>query len=122
MGTAHGPISAKRSYDFDQKLPVSLQGDPYLSTSSHVRDASRDSGLGYPVTPYQDQSVMEIDDGFDGGQMGAPSQHVAQGHALQQQQTPMMQNPEEIDLLGNSSMLGDLNQESHLFSSGAAWV
>lgn len=71
-GGAHGQLHSKRSFDFTMggmdhhRIPVTLQGDPYLS--EHGRQASHDSGLGYPVTPYQgEQGMLDYEEGFDGG-------------------------------------------------------
>ena len=84
----HSQLQAKRSFDISMmeqhKVPVTLQGDPYLS--EHGRQASHDSGLGYPVTPYQgDQGLMEYEEGFDNGLQsvnhmggGGASNHVNQ--------------------------------------------
>ncbi len=83
----HGQLQSKRSFDITlmehhaNKVPVTLQGDPYLS--EHGRQASHDSGLGYPVTPYQDHGMMDYEEGFDGnlqsmGHVGGASNQINQ--------------------------------------------
>ena len=47
------------------RAPPSLYNDPYLSSSSHVRQASHDSGLGATALPYQSDMGMEFDEGMD---------------------------------------------------------
>ena len=65
----HPHLQVKRSFDLvepgnSNKVPVSLQGDPYLN--EHARQASHDSGLGYPVTPFQGEpSIMDLEEGYD---------------------------------------------------------
>lgn len=58
----------------DARVPATLYSDPYLSSSHvrqashdsglHVRQASHDSGLGAPGLPYQSE-VMEFDEGME---------------------------------------------------------
>ena len=58
----------------DNRVPATLYSDPYLSSSHvrqashdsglHIRQASHDSGLGAPGVPYQSEG-MEFEEGMD---------------------------------------------------------
>ena len=48
------------------RIPTTLYGDPYLSSSGHTHQASHDSGLGVPTMPYpSDIGMMDLDEGMD---------------------------------------------------------
>ena len=135
----HPQLQPKRSYDLAMmdhtgaSVPVTLQSDPYLS--EHARQASHDSGLGYP---YQgDQGIMEFDEGFEGGlhtiaPMGSNQglrqdqnlQGPANHHNLMEhlQSTGELEHQAPMDF-GND-MLGEFGggHTNHLFGSSSAWV
>ena len=48
------------------RIPTTLYGDPYLSSSSHTHQASHDSGLGTAM-PYPSDigAMMDLDEGMD---------------------------------------------------------
>lgn len=159
MGPSHGQLHSKRSFDFTMaagggagmdhhRIPVTLQGDPYLS--EHGRQASHDSGLGYPVTPYQgEQGMLDYDEsGFDGGvpsmnggggPMGSSNQlnqdqsvqgvgnnHVGAGGGLLDHLPPgsadLGGNDQQQPMDFGGEMLGDFgNQPNQIFPTGE-WV
>ena len=129
----HVPLSSKRSYDLTMmehgpggKPPVTLGGDPYLS--EHARQASHDSGLGYP---YQgDQGMMEFDDTFDGGlhslpphpgmpqEQGGPPNHGLMD-PLQGPPGGEVESHPQMDF--GQDMLGDFPGNQGMFGSNT-WV
>lgn len=72
----------------ESRVPATLYSDPYLSSSHvrqashdsglHIRQASHDSGLGAPALPYQSE-VMEFDEGMDMSAGGGPSNKASFG-------------------------------------------
>ena len=132
----HGQLQGKRSYDLtmmDPKIPVGLHGDPYLS--EHARQASHDSGLGYPVTPYQtDQNMMDFDEGYEAGlhtvgHVGTnqgvtqePNIQGASNHSLLDQLPGAGEMDQQQAMDFGSDMLDFSNQgNNHLFGAGQ-WV
>lgn len=128
FGGMHASLQSKRSFDLSMmehassKVPVTL-GDPYLS--EHARQASHDSGLGYP---YQgDQGMMEFEEGFDGSLHSLPHPGLQQeqgppNHALMDAlQAPggEIEHQPQIDF-GND-MLGDFPANQGMFGSNT-WV
>lgn len=52
-------------------VPTTMYGDPYLSSSDHVRQASHDSGLGPTTMPYpSDVGIMDFEEGMDTSSAG----------------------------------------------------
>lgn len=144
MSHYHGlhPHQSKRPFDsslLEQKMPVGLHNDPYLSSSEHVRQASHDSGLGYPITPYQSEQIMDYEEvdnngSMHGNHMGSTGiQAVGQLHPqappnrsiMEQLQGPSADLGMDID--GSFQppaidTLPELNQENQYFTTGGAWV
>ena len=134
----HGmhPHHNKRPFDsslLEQKMPVGLHGDPYLSSSDHVRQASHDSGLGYPITPYQSEQIMDYEEVDNSSMHGNHIQGVGQLHPqvppnrsiMEQLQGPTAEIGMELD--GSFQppaidTLPELNQENQYFTTGGAWV
>lgn len=127
----HQQLQSKRSFDMTMmdhhgtKVPVTLQGDPYLN--DHARQASHDSGLGYP---YQsDQNLMDFEEGFEGGlhQLGSnpglmqdQSLHGQTNHGLMDPlHTADMDHHPQMEF-GNE-MLGDFAVNQSMFGSNT-WV
>jgi hypothetical protein len=136
----HSQLQSKRSYDFSAAMmdpsgnplkgpPVTLSGDPYLN--EHARQASHDSGLGYP---YQsEQNMMDFDEGFDGGLHTIP--HMGSNPGLVPEHAPhggshpildQLQTTPEIDhqhpqMDFCSDMLGDFTVSQNVFSTNT-WV
>ena len=132
FGALHQPLQSKRSFDLTMmdhhgtKVPVTLQGDPYLN--DHARQASHDSGLGYP---YQsDQNLMDFEEGFDGGlhQLGSnpglvqdqtlPGQ-TAHGLMDPLHGTPELDHHHQMEF--GSDMLGDFTANQNMFGNNT-WV
>lgn len=147
MAGMHPQAQSKRGYDaplMEQKMPVSLHGDPYLSSSDHVRQASHDSGLGYPITPYQSEpGIMdfeEMDGSLHGNHMGSSGPSTLAHSVGQQHPHPppnrslieQLQGPSELGMEIENNFqpapTGDIlpelaSQENHYpFPGGAAWV
>lgn len=53
-----------------KQIPTTLYGDPYLSSSDHVRQASHDSGLGPTTMPYPSDIGVDFDDSMDTSSTG----------------------------------------------------
>ena len=53
-----------------KQIPTTLYGDPYLSSSDHVRQASHDSGLGATTMPYPSDIGVDFDEGMDTSSAG----------------------------------------------------
>ena len=139
----HAQVQSKRSFDLtmmehhNSKVPVTLQGDPLFS--EHGRQASHDSGLGYPVTPYQgEQGVMEFEEGFEGGLH--PMGHLPGGNQINQERNNVQgvtnhglldhltapselgaeHQPQQMDFGGE--MLGEFGSHGNQIFGGGEWV
>lgn len=129
----HPHLQLKRSFDLvdpgnSNKVPVSLQGDPYLS--EHARQASHDSGLGYPVTPFQGEPMMDLDEGFDSSISSSVHHHsietnrVMLGSTLsgEVEQHSTMDFDFTQPPVSGDGMLSDINNQTTHFYGGGAWV